>query len=271
MPFASLRFGGAGLLLSGVAVLLEAHKFEALNWRQWRTTIVMGCVMSLMNGAAFVAATVMSSWVVAVLVATIPMWGFLFAVSTKRRRAGAAEYAGIAGGLIGILVLAAPGGAVHVDVRYTLLVLAGTLAWGVGSVWERGAPLPRSPLLAIGLQMMVAGVILAIIAMVGGTASSVHFAVVSSSVWEALAYTVVIGGALTFGAYMWLLEATDATIANSFGYVSPVISVFLGLGFLHEAITLRTGFSIVLIVASVVLLLAPHPVRKDAPVHVRPQ
>lgn len=116
LPLASLRFGAAGLLLAGVAIALERHRFEPLRGAQWRTTIVMGCVMAFLNGSAFSATTTMDSWVVAVLIATIPLWSFLFSVVTLRRRAGFAEFAGVAGGLLGIVVLAAPGGGVHIDI-----------------------------------------------------------------------------------------------------------------------------------------------------------
>jgi drug/metabolite transporter (DMT)-like permease len=65
---------------------------------------------------------------------------------------------------MGIILLVVPSlseGSDHqLDLIGVLVVLLGTLSWTIGSLYSRGAVLPKSPLLGTGMEMLAGGLIL---------------------------------------------------------------------------------------------------------------
>jgi len=217
--------------------------------------------MAFFNGMVMLSSTRMSSWIVATLASTIPLWSYAFAVVFARRRLLVAEAAGVAGGIAGIVVLLwpAPQDAIRIDVPLALLLLAGAATWGGISVWEKRLHVPKRPLVATGLAMIFCGAAFTVWSAVAGELRGFSVATFAPSALGALAYLVLVASIAGYGAYMWLLDRRGAIVANSFGYVSPAIAVLLGWAVLHEPVTGRTFAGFALIVVAVGLTVAPHP------------
>ncbi len=73
---------------------------------------------------------------------------------------------------------------------------------------------------------------------------SIHFAYGSPYpiVWDtasvgALLYLTLVGSALAFGIYFWMLQHTEATTVPFVTVISPVIAVFIGAIVLSESLT----------------------------------
>ena len=73
----------------------------------------------------------------------------------------------------------------------------------------------------------------------------------------ALAYLVVFGSWVGFGAYVWLLKHTSPARLATYAYVNPVIAVILGALVLDEPVTLRVLWAGTFILASVVIVQWP--------------
>ena len=95
------------------------------------------------------------------LVGTIPIWMALFDRVAFGRRLPASAYVGIAVGFAGLAFLFDPFGEGSVDRLGALVIVVGAMCWAVGSLYSRGAPLPKRPLVSAGLASLCGGILLA--------------------------------------------------------------------------------------------------------------
>jgi drug/metabolite transporter (DMT)-like permease len=266
-----MRFLLAGIVLYAITVRLPKTAPDPIGPKQLIASAVIGCSMAFVNGMVMLSSTQMDSWIVSVLTCTIPLWSYAFAVILMHRPVQAAEVIGILTGIAGIVVLLLPGQgeAVHVSLLFSVLLIAGAMVWGATSVLEKKTPIPSRPLVAMGLQMIFCGVAFLIWSAVTGELRDVSVATFTPQALAAIAYLVVVASVIGYGAYMWLLVNSGATVGNSFGYVSPAIAVLLGWALLNESVSMRTFVGFALIVVAVTLIVAPHPFRLAKPLEHR--
>jgi drug/metabolite transporter (DMT)-like permease len=167
-------------------------------------------------------------------------------------RLSRATVAGIAIGLLGVALLVGPSAA-GLDLVAVAAVLGGAIAWAAGSLYARRAPLPRRRDLSAGMEMLAAGILLGIAAVVTGEASEMH--VPSVGALAAIAYLVVFGSLLAYTAYGWLLAHVPTKVVATHGYVNPVVAVALGCLLLGEPLTATTLVAGALVLLSVVLIV----------------
>jgi len=110
------------------------------------------------------------------------------------------------------------------------------MCWAAGSLYSRGAPLPKRPLVSAGLASICGGILL--------TGYSVLSGEVGEAVWTrdailALGYLVVAGSLVGFTAYVWLLRSAPTSLVSTYAYVNPIVAVLLAWALLGEAITLQ--------------------------------
>eukprot|EP00456_Euglypha_rotunda_P022956 TRINITY_DN19225_c0_g1_i1.p1 TRINITY_DN19225_c0_g1~~TRINITY_DN19225_c0_g1_i1.p1 ORF type:complete len:108 (-),score=21.88 TRINITY_DN19225_c0_g1_i1:39-362(-) len=79
--------------------------------------------------------------------------------------------------------------------------------------------------------MLVAGVLLSAIGLLAGEAGHWHWA--PRSLW-ALAYLVVFGSCVAYGAFYWLVHEVSPVVLGTYAYVNPAIAVLLGWWILDE-------------------------------------
>lgn len=267
---ACLRFLPAGLLLYFIASRLKRSDADPIGPRQVLYTIAVGISLAFVNGVVMLASTKMDSWMVSVLTCTIPLWAYVATVLSRQRAFAIAEGVGVVLGLAGIVTLVWPNGdTVRIDIPMAALLVFAAIVWGATTVWEKTIPIPKRPLVAVSLQMFVAGVALAVGSAAAGEVRAGTFHTFGAHGWEAVAYLVTVGAIVAYGAFMILLVDAGPTVANSYGYVSPAIAVLLGWWLLHEAVTIRTFVAFALIVIAVALILAPHPLRAGKPIEHR--
>jgi drug/metabolite transporter (DMT)-like permease len=224
----------------------------------------------LMAGTRFVVAgTLLYSWtrlrgaprparLAALLIATVPLW---MALLDWRRRGGVRPSGGGAVGLIfgfvGVALLVSPGelaGSSHMDPVGAIVLLLAALSWAAGSLYSRQAQLPRSPLLAISMEMLAGGVLLLAAGLVTGEGARLELSQVSPRSVLALGYLIIFGSLMAFSAYIWLLRVSTPARASTYAYVNPVVAVFLGWALGGEPLTLRTLLAAAVIVAAVVII-----------------
>jgi drug/metabolite transporter (DMT)-like permease len=164
---------------------------------------------------------------------------------------------GLIVGFAGVALLVRPGGTAHAGVA--LVLLGTTSAWAAGSLYARGAPLPKSPLVSASMQMLCAGVLLGIGGAVGGEINDVHRASFGVEPLLAVAYLVVFGSLAAFSAYAWLIKNVRISVVATYAFVNPVVAVVLGALFLGEAITLPIVAAGAAIVVAVVLIVTAKP------------
>lgn len=279
-----LFLAGIRFLISGGILLVynKIRKVERPTPLEWRNASAIGLLMLLMgNGGVCLAETRVASGIVALLVSTVPLWLLLLPwLILKGPRPGLVQVVGLALGLVGIglLIYPAEGSAKAalgktVDILGVMTVVVGSLGWASGTLFAKRAVLPKTALLANGMEMFAGGVGLIFASAATGEFSRVRLAGFTTASVLALAYLVVFGSILAFSAYIWLNGVTTPARIGTYAYVNPVVAVLLGSIFMGEPLTLRAVLSMVVIIFGVVLLsmkprVAPNPVVKIPPVQV---
>lgn len=257
-PFtmAGIRFLVAGTLLLAWARL---RGVPGPTRRESRAAALVGALLLLGgNGAVVWAEQWVPSGLTAVLVATVPLWMVLVDwLWTGAARPPAGAWAGIAGGLAGVWILVGDGTVQALEgpvLAGGLVVIGGALSWAFGSILSRELPLPASPRMSTALQMLWGGLFLSVAgALVGEWSRWSPGATTARSV-AALAYLIVFGGVIAYGAYVWLLRVAPAGRVATYAYVNPVVALLLGWALADEPLTPRTWTGAAVILGSVVVL-----------------
>ncbi len=140
------------------------------------------------------------------------------------------------------------------DLVGVVALLIACLSWAGGSLWSRSAPLPKSALVATGMEMFCGGVLLLAAGGVAGEWGTIDLAAVRARSWLAFAYLIVFGSLVGFTAYIWLLRHTAPALASTYAYVNPLVAVFLGWALAGEGLSPRILAAAALIIGSVVLI-----------------
>ncbi len=249
---AGIRFLLAGAILYAIG-RRPGVKRERLTWPHWRAAFVIGaCLLFAGNGAVTWGEQYVASGLVALIVATVPLWVAVFGPLFGALRIGRLEVAGIAVGLAGAALLLRPGGSVHPQ---ALLVVGSSMLWAIGSLYARRAPAPSSAVTAVGMEMLAGGLLLTIVGLATGEVGAVHLDHVSLASGIAFAYLTLIGAIVGYGAYIWLLHQVPAAAAATYAFVNPLVAVALGAVVLSEPITPPTLIAGGLIVVAVATIL----------------
>ncbi|MDQ6848143.1 MAG: EamA family transporter [Candidatus Dormibacteraeota bacterium] len=262
-----VRFLIAGAVLLAVTSRMRGAARDPIGWRQWRATAITGALLLLGgNGGVAFGEQYVPSGVVALEVATVPLFIALFGAVVLGRRLGRIAVGGIVIGLLGTAVLIRPGAGGGGDVGHMLLVLASPLSWAIGSLYATRGPLPKRALVATGMEMLCGGALLLVAGLLTGEGSAVHLGQVSVASWLSVLYLIVVGSLVAFSAYVWLLTKVPTTAVATYAYVNPLVAVLLGWAFLGERITGQTLIAASLILVAVaVILTQPPAVARAAP------
>jgi drug/metabolite transporter (DMT)-like permease len=250
-----LLMSSARFLIAGVALFAFASRGRARpTAREWRAAAIAGAaLLSIGNGGVAWAETRLHSGFAALIVALIPLYVALMDRVFFGRRLSRAAVIGLVIGFAGVALLVRPGGGGNTAVA--LALVATTSAWAAGSLYARGAPLPSSPLLSASMQMLAAGVFLAIAGLAAGQANDIHASSFQTKPLIAFAYLVAVGSLIAFSAYAWLLKNVRISIVATYAFVNPVVAVTLGTVFLNERIGWTTVVAGASIVTAVVLIV----------------
>jgi drug/metabolite transporter (DMT)-like permease len=165
--------------------------------------------------------------------------------------------AGVAVGLAGLYVLIGPtaltdGGAA--DLIGALVLVAASLAWACGSIFNRYGARPESAALSTGLQMLGGSVALVAIGLARGEGAQLHVSQVSIQSWIGWIYLVTFGSLVGFTAYIYLLKTVTPAKASTYAYVNPLVAVFLGWAIAGESVSARTITAAAIILTGVAMI-----------------
>ncbi len=227
----------------------------------WRSAAIIGLFLLLGgNGGVVWAETRLSSSIAALVVATTPLWLVVIDALRPKDRIlpSRGTVAGVVVGLLGIFILIGParlfGGTGDLDLYGVVVLLLAAVFWAAGSIYNRGAQLPASPLLGTGMEMLVGGAALLLVATITGEWSQITIATFSTRSLLALAYLVVFGAIIGFSAYTWLLRVAPTPLVSTYAYVNPLIAVLLGYLILDEELNARMLLAAAVIISSVILI-----------------
>jgi drug/metabolite transporter (DMT)-like permease len=252
------RFLLAGGLLMGWALARGASLPTRVHWR---AAAIVGAFLFLFNNTAIVWAEVngVPTGMVAVLIATMPMWMVLLTwLKPRGVRPSAMTLVGLAIGFVGIVLLVrpdsvAPGGE-PMHPLGPFVVLFGAFAWAFGSLYARGAALPGSATMSTGIQLLAGGAMIGVVSVVNGDAAQLDVARVTLGSLLAFLHLTFSSSIVAFSAFVWLMKVCPPAKVATYAYVNPVIAVMLGWLLLREPITPRTLVAAAVIIAGVIII-----------------
>ncbi|MCI0378353.1 MAG: EamA family transporter [Gemmataceae bacterium] len=230
-----LLFGGTRVLLGGVCLLA----FQALCGRSLRISrrdlaVCFGVCWLLFvggNGLMNTAGQTVESGLCAVLAATTPLWlGLLAMLWPNGERLNLRGWLGLLVGLGGVLILLGPQlsspAALFRDYG-TLLVLASSIAWALGSLVLRHVRLQTPHLTAAGYQLLLGGAILTCLGLALGEHHRLPDRITPGAAF-AFFYLLIFGSLVGYVAFNWLMGHVSAAKVGTYAYVNPVIAVVVG-------------------------------------------
>ncbi|HJX26325.1 MAG TPA: drug/metabolite exporter YedA [Thermoanaerobaculia bacterium] len=258
-PFwmAGVRFVVAGALLYGFSRWRGAPRPTLPHWRS--AALIGGLLLLGGNGGVVWAEQRVSSGIAALLVSMVPLWMVLFRwMQPGGERPTKQVWAGVTLGFTGLMLLVRPwssgGGVDKIDLLGVAALMFACISWAWGSIHSRRVPLPDSPFLVTGMEMLCGGAMLLLVGAFAGEPAQLDFAAVSARSALALLYLITFGALAGFTAYIWLLKVANPVLVSTYAYVNPIVAVFLGWLILGEPITGKTLLAAAVIVAGVVMI-----------------
>jgi drug/metabolite transporter (DMT)-like permease len=253
---------GARFLTAGAALYSWARyygKAPAPTTEHWRNTALLGALLLLAgNGAVVWAEQWVSSGLVALLVGMLPLWMVLVDwLFGSGRRPGPLLIGGLLWGMLGVVLLAGPGGFGSRGVMGLVGaagVMVGNISWAYGSIRARRIALPSRMALSTAMQMLWGGAFLFLTGAVVGELGRLDPTAVSVRSLLATAYLAVFGSLIAFSAFSWLNTVVSPARVSTYAYVNPVVALFLGWALVDEPITGRTLLAALMILSAVALI-----------------
>jgi len=263
---AGVRMLSAGVLLSIVAVFL-GHKWPAQR-RDWAILLLCSVAMLVLgNGVVTWSEQWIPSGQAALIVATSALWMAIFgSLGSAGESISLRAWIGLILGFVGVAALV-HSDMVDPDSHAPMLAYLGLIAapigWAFGSVFLRRNAVKASALVIAAIQMALAGLLMLLIGLLLGEPAQWRFDE-PSALW-ALAYLIVFGSCIAYGAYAWLAHEVSPALLGTYAYVNPAVAVVLGAMLLDESLNRSQWIGTAVIVVSVLLVTVRRlPFRKAA-------
>jgi len=219
-------------LLTAVRMFIAgALMYAVLRWRgaapptraQWPRIAILAIFMTVLSNALVNLAEVsVSSGVVAIGVAAMPLWAGLFS-ALRGHHPSRGEWLGLVVGFSGVVWLNL-GSEMRLSWVGAIAVLVAPIAWAFGSIWSRGQDLPE-PFMSSATQMLCGSVMALVVGLAVG--ERMH-GVPALAPTLGMLYLVIAGSILGFTAYVWLLHHVRPALATSYAYVNPPLAMAFG-------------------------------------------
>lgn len=238
--FMAVRFGTAGALM---LLWQLARRAPMPSARQWLNAALIGVLLLVVgNGGVTVAEHWVSSGATVALLSVVPlMTAGLSGLLGEWPKP--LEWVAMALGTSGIAIMLL-GHDLQTSPLGTVLLLAASLSWSVGTVLSRRLDIPGGAT-GFGAEMLCAGVGSLLVSLVTHEPWQLP---TTAPVWTSLAYLVGFGSIVAFSAYRFLVERVAATLAMTYAYVNPPVALFTGwwLGNERFSLPLLAGLPVVL-------------------------
>jgi drug/metabolite transporter (DMT)-like permease len=251
-------FGGIRSVVGGLVVMMIALRLG--HGARVRENLRWYCLLTLLNvigmfGLQVLAIQELPSGLAAVLIYLQPVLTGVLAGPLLGERVGRAAYVGLVLGFAGIAAVGLGALDGHVSVAGVCYALGTALAWSLGTIVVKRAPVDLW--WAVALPFTVGGVVLCAL---GAAVEGVAITWTPGFV-VALAYSTFIGTSLSWGLWFALIGAGEATRAAAMIFFVPLVSLVIGTLFLDEVLhaSLIVGAALVVLGVWLVNRRTPEP------------
>lgn len=239
----ALQLSGLRHLIGGGMYVLFFLLFKRMvpKKNQWFRLIWMSVLMFVLsNGLSVLSIVYMPSGLGAVVGALSPIWVVVFTfVFFKKTRFKPQTIIGIILGFAGVVVTFFEFYQKIIDTDLWLGIVFGAISsitWAIATLLTVKQSEQIDPYFSLGWQMFISGILLNTVSYASGR--FVSYDIVPANAWLSIAYLIVIGSVLAFGAYIYALKRLPATLVSIHSYINPIVAILLGDLLMHEKLTI---------------------------------
>jgi drug/metabolite transporter (DMT)-like permease len=237
---------GAGALFAISAVMRRPPKSPPPG----PTALIGICQVGLMTTFQTIALSLGGAGKTTLLVYTFPFWIALLSIALLDERLTRVRIVAIVTAAAGLGFVLYPLDLGH-DVLSKVFALLSALSWAFGSIFTKRFRAKHDvDLLPFTAWQMTYGAIPIVIIALAVPGGYIHF---TPDFVAALAYIVILGTALAFWLWFFIMERLSATGAGISSLLTPVVSVLLAWVQLHERPGVPELIGMALIVAALVI------------------
>lgn len=133
-----------------------------------------------------------------------------------------------------------------------ILAILSTLSWSFGTVYTSKQKPPIDILFNVGLQMLIAGIIVLVVCAITG--KYISLTEVGTESWLALSYLIVFGSLVAYSAYVFVINKLPPTQVSVYAYINPIVAVVLGWALLSEKMNVNMIIGTIITLAGVYLV-----------------
>jgi drug/metabolite transporter (DMT)-like permease len=254
-----LFVSGLRQFLSGLILvayfLLRGNKLP--GWQLLKKISIQSLFMlCLANGLLSWAVEYISGGLAAIIAALVPLFIVLFtAWLSKCSRITRLMLVGIIVGFAGVFVIFYDYIAQLKNTSFlfgVILALLSTLSWSFGTVYTSKQKPEIDILFNVGLQMLIAGILVLLVC--GVTGKYIHVMEIGQESWLALGYLIVFGSLVAYSAYVFVIGKLPPTQVSVYAYINPVVAVIAGWLLLSEKMNINMIAGTLITLAGVYLV-----------------
>jgi drug/metabolite transporter (DMT)-like permease len=250
-------FAATRLIIAGALVLIyskiKGYDFPKTKKEYRRISIVGILLLVGGNGLVVFSEQWLPSGIASLIVACVPLFMAIIEVGIlKMKRISLRGVLGLIIGFGGVVFLVLNGGIIGETHFFgVIIILIATFSWSAGSVYSKTFKLDCSIIVSIGIQMLVAGIVLFAVGAIRGEISQVEWTMQGIL---SIVYLITFGSIVGYSSYIYVLSKWPAARAGTYAYVNPIVAVILGSIFLQEKITVNMVISMFVILTGVLLV-----------------
>jgi drug/metabolite transporter (DMT)-like permease len=229
--YAGIRFVLAGILLF-LWIGLTPRRFGIPAADLRRLTLPSLLMIALNYGLLTWGVHRLDSGLSAVVnLAGVALWMLVFSLLYRQEAFAWTKLAGIAIGVVGLLLLFGPGAvASPAEIAGVLAIVIGAAGYTWGTALGRATLARHSALDVSAFQMLLGGATLTAVALfiepIDGTTLD---ALLQPATGGSLLYLIVVGSLLGFTLYQSLIKVWPSTRVSSYTFICPVIALIFGV------------------------------------------
>ncbi|MGZ8524232.1 MAG: DMT family transporter [Chitinophagaceae bacterium] len=244
----------SGIILVGY-FLIRGHQLP--GWKVLKRISVQSIFMlCLANGLLTWSVEYISGGLAAIIAALVPLFIALFTVwLSKCSKITRRMLVGLIVGFAGVLVIFYDYLAQLQNKTFVfgvVLALLSTLSWSFGTVYTSRQKPPIDILFNVGLQMLIAGILVLIVC--GITGKYISLADIGQESWLALSYLIVFGSLVAYSAYVFVIGKLPPTQVSVYAYINPIVAVVLGWLLLSEKMNVNMIIGTLITIGGVYLV-----------------
>ncbi len=254
LTLVAIRFVVAGTILLLAAILKGARLPKGREL--WGGALAGVLMLGGSNTWLVIAETWIPSGMAALFITISPFW----LVGTEALMGGDRLHRPtILGMLVGLggtallVVRSAPGqgyGSGPLLLHGFLVLQLANACWALGSIYYRKQPARAHPIVMSAIQMLAAGLVLALAALVVPE----HPITPTFRGVAGLVYLIIFGSIVGYSSYIYALSHLRVAVVSIYPYVNTVVAVFLGWWFYREPFGLRETAAMIVIFTGVGLV-----------------